>query len=95
MKPIITDEDGQIVGNDNDAAQIMQHHLSAQFSMSGVCQLSCFVGHPRPLSTPITVAETLSCLQRLNNGRATNEDDIPGELLKYGRDTLPPLLTDL
>ena len=32
MKPVITDEDGRIVSNDKDAAQILPHHFGTIFS---------------------------------------------------------------
>eukprot|EP01034_Spumella_vulgaris_P022573 gene22573-28706_t len=49
----------------------------------------------RPLSEPITTEEIQSSSAKLNNRRATGEDQIPGELLKYGGHQLHELLARL
>ena len=38
----------------------------------------------KALDSPITPEEVMTSLKKLNNNRATGEDQIPGELLRYG-----------
>ncbi|GFS10268.1 very-long-chain enoyl-CoA reductase [Elysia marginata] len=44
---------------------------------------------------PITTNEVEKAIAHLNNNRACGEDGIPGELIKYGADTLAKVICNI
>ncbi|GFS05738.1 retrovirus-related Pol polyprotein LINE-1 [Elysia marginata] len=57
--------------------------------------LEPFQGDARDLNNPITTNEVEKALARLNNNRACGEDGIPGEVIKYGADTLAKVICNI
>lgn len=48
----------------------------------------------KPLKSPITTHEVFSAVKKLRNNRAAGPDAIPGELLKYGTESLNTIIAD-
>lgn len=94
-KATVADDTGKRIGNDKEAAEAIAQHFSSQFHSANDITLLPFTGNPSPLTKPITSAECTISLKHLNNGRAAGNDDISGELLKYGVDVLAPYIADI
>jgi hypothetical protein len=54
-----------------------------------------FIDQPSSLIQPISESEVIVAMKRLNNGRASGSDNLPGELLKYGVDLLAKIFADI
>lgn len=90
-KPSVQDNDGHFIVDDQLAATAIQEHFARQFRGDVAQGIEPFSGQPKSLSSPITKEEVDKGLAKLNNGRAAGPDEIPGELLKYGRESLAPM----
>ena len=69
-------------------------HYKDKFHSDTHTTLDPFEGDPKLLNNPFTPEEVAKGLKKLNNNKAAGEDEIPGELLKYGPEALTKTLTE-
>ena len=89
-KPIVHDQKGRFIADDQEAASAVRSHFHDQFRGNVDAGVEPFTGRPRSLQRQISSAEVSNALKKLNNGRSPGPDGVPGELLKYGRENLAP-----
>ena len=58
-------------------------------------EITPFEGEPKPLKNPITPEEVRKSFNSLSNNKATGEDQIHAELLKYGTPLLDQTIADI
>eukprot|EP00117_Sycon_ciliatum_P041698 scpid95248/ scgid30453/ len=95
VKPVFADKAGQFIINEKEAATAIGQHFDTQLNNPSAQAVPQFDCPPRPLSNPITCTEVAKSLMKLNNGRASGEDDTPAELLKYGGDAMASTLSSV
>jgi len=93
-KLVIKNASGEIVGQPEEAAEIVAKHFASLFHSSQVEPLNANVTNA-PLHSPITTKEVSQAVAKLNNGRAVGPDGVPGELLKYGGLLLHKYMADI
>ena len=86
--PKVEDEDGKLATDPNKILELTTKHFQNKFYKEDQQDISPYRGEGRPLEKPISKEEVKKSFKKLNNGRATGEDGIPGELLKYGPERL-------
>ena len=72
----------------NKILELTTEFFKEKFNKPEAQGIDPYKGEKRPLNKPITKDEVKKSFKKLNNGRATGEDGIKGELLKYGPETL-------
>ncbi|GFR93923.1 RNA-directed DNA polymerase from mobile element jockey-like [Elysia marginata] len=70
-------------------------HFKDKLRDDQINDLEPFQGDAGDLNNPITTNEVEKALARLNNNRACGEDGTPGELIKYGSDTLAKVICNI
>ena len=91
--PSVLDENNQFVKYINEIHKIIHNHFKQKFRNEEVEDVEPFKGDPRSLHRPIDRVEVVNAVKKLNNSKAGGEEGIPGELLKYGSETLADVLT--
>ena len=86
--PKVEDEDGKLATDPNKILELTTEFFKEKFYKEEEKEIEPYRGEARPLEKPITKEEVEKSFKRLNNGKATGEDGIPGELLKYGPEKL-------
>ena len=86
--PKVEDEEGKLATDPNKILELTTEFFKDKFYKEEEPEIEPYRGGARPLDKPITKEEVEKSFKRLNNGRATGEDGIPGELLKYGPQAL-------
>ncbi|GFS24707.1 very-long-chain enoyl-CoA reductase [Elysia marginata] len=94
-KPKMFDADGKFITNIDEIQIVIGKHLKDKFRDEQIKDLEPFQGDARDLNNPITTTDVEKALDRLNNNRACGEDGIPGELIKYGADTLAKVIYNI
>ena len=89
-KPIVHDQKGRFIADDQEAASTVRGHFHDQFRGNVDAGVEPFIGRPRSPQRQISSAEVSNALKKLNNGRSPGPDGVPGELSKYGRENLAP-----
>nr|CCA27271.1 endonucleasereverse transcriptase putative [Albugo laibachii Nc14] len=84
----IRDQDGRVIGNSRETAQVITYFLSAQFHKP---HLSDVPVRRYSMTSPITADEITQAFRSLKTNRAPGADQVPAELLKYS----PPEVADL
>ena len=85
---VVHDDEGKNIVNEDEQYKAVKDHFHKQLYDENAEEIQQFVGEPRPLNRKITKEEVKKALMRMSNNRATGEDGIPVELLKYGPDVL-------
>ncbi|GFR78316.1 very-long-chain enoyl-CoA reductase [Elysia marginata] len=93
--PKIFDADGKFITNIDEIQTVIVKHFKDKFIDDQINDLEAFQGDARDLNNPITTNEVEKALACLNNNRACGEDRIPGELIKYGADTLAKVICNI
>ncbi|GMF28071.1 unnamed protein product [Phytophthora fragariaefolia] len=91
---LLHDATGKYILHEPRANNLVRIHFPEQLSILKRLPIQPDL-EVRGLDSPITATEFTSALRGLNTRRAFGPDGIPGELLKYGADTLAPHLVDL
>jgi hypothetical protein len=96
-KVSLKDTDGFTVGTDNQTAKIASKYFENELNHVDPDLESTLneIASTESLQNPITENETFVALGKLNNRRATGEDGISGELLKYARGIISAPLTEV
>ena len=81
--PKVEDDEGRLATSPNDILKLTTNFFKAKFQKEDAEVIQPFEDEPRPLVKEVTTEEIHKSLTKLNNNKATGEDDIPGELLKY------------
>ena len=68
---------------DAQKAQTAKKFFEKQLTEGIETGLPAFIGEPRPLDHPISVAEVSCAASKLKSNRATGPDQMQNELLKY------------
>ena len=84
----VHNSEGKFAMEPNEILKITGDFFKDKFVDQNAPEIKAYVGDPRPLNVPIESHEVRKSLKRLNNGRASGPDAIPGELYKYGPDLL-------
>ncbi|GFR97496.1 RNA-directed DNA polymerase from mobile element jockey-like [Elysia marginata] len=93
--PKIFDADGKIITNIEEIQTVIDKHFKDKFRDDQINDLEPFQGDARDLNNPITTNKVETALPCLNEHRACGEDGIPGELIKYGADTLAKVICNI
>ncbi|GFS24958.1 retrovirus-related Pol polyprotein LINE-1 [Elysia marginata] len=93
--PKLFDADGKFITNIDEIQTVIGKHFKDKFRDDQINDLEPFQGDARDLNNPITTNELEKALARLNNNRACGKDGIPGELIKYGSDTLAKVICNI
>ena len=80
---VVHDDEGRNIVNEEEKYKAVKEHFYNQLYDRNVEEIMQFIGKPRPLKRKITPEEVDKVLRWMNNNRATGEDGIPVELLKY------------
>ena len=86
--PKVEDEEGKLATDPNKILELTTEFFKEKFNKEEAQVIEPYRGEKRPLNKPITKEEVQKSFKKLNNGRATGEDGIQGELLKYGPENL-------
>ncbi|GFR64481.1 very-long-chain enoyl-CoA reductase [Elysia marginata] len=86
--PKVEDNSGKLVINPNDVLTIVAEYFKSKFQNVSIENIDAFQGPPKALDKPITAGEVGKSLDRLKNSRASGQDGISAELLKYGTKAL-------
>ena len=86
--PKVEDKEGKLATDPNKILELTTEFFKEKFYKEEEEIIEPYRGEARPLEKPITKEEVQKSFKRLNNGKATGEDGIPGELLKYGPEKL-------
>ena len=81
--PKVEDDEGRSAKGPNDILKLTTDFFKAKFQKEDTEVIQPLEGEPRPLVKEITTEEIHESFTKLNNNKATGEDGIPGELLKY------------
>ncbi|GFS01930.1 protein MON2 homolog [Elysia marginata] len=93
--PKIFDADGKFITNIDEIQTVTDKHFKDKFRDDKINDLELFQGDAHDLNNQITTNDVEKALARLNNNRAFGEDGIPGELIKYGADTLAKVICNI
>jgi len=92
----VHDNDGKLVIQQEEVAQHITSHFSKFFAATSQPQTPNMDPPQRErLSTPISTTEVSTAAKRLNNGRASGPDGMPGECLKYAPASVHRQIADL
>ena len=86
--PSVEDTTGKLVTNPDQTLEIISGFFKDKFQNKDLPNITSFQGPPKKLNKPITPEEVRKSLESLKNNRAPGEDEISGELPKYGTPTL-------
>lgn len=92
IRIIVQKEGGDVIANKSEAANTIGKYFETKLFDPTIPPLPSARGS---LSEPITMIEVKRAAERLNNGKAAGPDNIPGELLKYGSESLHQDLADI
>ena len=93
--PKVEDQVGKLESNPNDILDIVSSNFRSKFEDETAEEITPFEGEPKPLKNPITPEEVRKSLNSLSNNKATGEDQIHAELLKYGTPLLDQTIADI
>ena len=85
--PSVEDTTGNLVTNLELSLEIISGFFKDKFQNKDLPKITLFQGPPKKLNKPITPEEVRKSLESLKNNTAPGEDEISGELLKYGTPT--------
>ena len=81
--PKVEDEEGRLATSPNDVLKLTTDFFKAKFQKEDAEVIQPIEGETRSLVKEITTEEIHKSFTKLNNNKATGEDGMPGELLKY------------
>ncbi|GFR64599.1 very-long-chain enoyl-CoA reductase [Elysia marginata] len=87
--------DGKFITNIDEIQTVIGKHFKDKFRDDQINDLEPFQGDARDLNKPITTYEVEKALACLNNNKGGGGDGIPGELIKYGADTLAKVIFNI
>ena len=87
-KNIVHDKEGKTVVNNDEQYNIVKEHFQSQFYDPQIKEIEPFIGEPKPLGNKITQEEVRKAVKRTINNKATGDDGLQLELIKYGPDIL-------
>ena len=93
--PKVEDQEGKLASNPNDILDIVSSHFRSKFEDETAEEITPFEGEPKPLKNPMTAEEVRKSFNSLSNNKATVEDQIHAELLKYGTPLLDQTIADI
>ena len=83
--PKVEDESGKLATEPNEILSLTTEFFKDKFYKENAKTIKPFENYEaKALDSPITPEEVMTSFKKLNNNRVTGEDQIPGELLRYG-----------
>lgn len=79
----------------NEILELTTEFFKAKFNKEDDKTIEPFKGEAKPLNCPISPEEVRQSFKKLNNNRATGEDEITGELLKYSPEDVTNYVADM
>ena len=92
---LLKDDEGKTIASAVDKASVVASFFQPLLHMPDCPSFAPFVGPPRPLSCPVTCAETSSAILKLKGNRAAGPDGMEAELYKYGGAVVARELTEI
>ena len=80
----VHDKKGKTVHNEGKKYKLVKEHFESQFHKNNTQEVETFPGPPSTLNKRITPGEVKKAVTSMSNNKATGEDGIPIELIKYG-----------
>ena len=87
QNPTVHDEEGKFVTSPNEIQKITTEFYK-KFRKDDVEEITPFQGNSRPFNREISQIEVENAVKKQNNNRATDNDNIFTEMLKYGTKNL-------
>ena len=94
-KPMVEYSERKIATTPGDILDIVSKYFKETFVDSDQDVIPPFQGATQPLRKKITAEEVRKSFNSLNNNKAPGEDNINGELLKYGTPLLDQTTADV
>ena len=88
QKTIVHDKKGRAVEDPVSKYSIVKEHFQKQFYDPTKREIERYIGEPKPLQKSITKEEVKKAVSKASNNKATGEDGIAIELIKYGPENL-------
>ena len=86
--PIIHDEEGKSVANNQEKYNIINQHFKTHFQKEDAVPIERFVGPARPLNCPVTSKEVTDASNKASDGKAPDKFNMPAELIKYAPESI-------
>ena len=93
--PQVEDNEGKIITNPNEILKTVANHFESKFKDGSKKDIPPFQGTPRALHNPVSKDEVRKSFNRLKNNKASGEDQIASELLKYAPPILDQTIADI
>ena len=83
---IVHNDKGKTIMNKIDKYNAVKNYFKNKFQKEEKESIKAFEGKQRPLNVPISKDEVEKAIRKLKNNKASGEDRITGELIKYALD---------